>query len=519
MIHRHFLIFCLLLILPGCLFSQQAVSFILAADNHELLETIHQLASSEMEGRETGTPGGQRAASFIAGRMNETGLQPFSLPGRSKSDPEEDYFIHFSLNRYIVQSPAVSIGSTPAGVLVHGTDYTLGNVYKSIRGNFPLVFAGYGIILPGSGVNDYKGLDIKGKIILIMEGYPGEGDTLSAAWKHIRALAAEDGFDIEKRCSLADSLGAIAVMVLDHRQWAGERSAELPGSDGCPYGPLYQDAEYLLPGSAPGTDIPCIRLGLQGSKKVSDLVSIPPGLIQAYSTGIPPGQFLMNSSLELDLQVKNETLEVPNVLGMIRGVDTSRTVVIGAHYDHLGKRGPAIFYGADDNASGVSGLLALAKSIKTSEIIPPCNLVFASWTAEEKGLLGSAGFVSRLPEKHTVELYINMDMISRSDPQDSARNIVSIGTRSCDSALRSLAELANLSLQSSLQLDLWNVNGHHGSDYASFTGRNIPVMTFFSGFHNDYHSPCDLPEKCDTKKMTTILELIMGCLNRYLYLN
>lgn len=519
MIPRYSFFLILLLILHGAICGQPAGRFTFAADRHELSKVISHLASPEMEGRETGTPGGNRAASFIADRMKESGLQPCQIPVPVQTFQTEDYFRYIMLYRFMVQPRQVIIGNETEGRLDHGTDFTVEYAFQGIQGNFPLVFAGYGIILPNSGYNNYRDLDIKGKIVIMMEGYPGEGDTLGEVWKGIRTCASEDAFDIEKRCRLADSLGAIAVMVLDRKLWEGKQSAEQPEPAGCSLDPLYQDAEYLLPGSSPDTDIACIHLNLEGSRKVSALTGITPGMIRACFTGAPMEQIQIKSNLELDLPVMADTLEVPNILGMIPGADTSRTVIIGAHYDHLGKRGSAIYYGADDNASGVSGLLALARSIKTSEVIPPCNLVFASWTAEEKGLLGSAGFVSVLPEIHGVELYFNMDMISRSDPSDSARRIVSIGTRTCDSALRTLAEQSNHTLKSPLKLDLWDVSGHHGSDYASFTGRDIPVMTFFSGFHSDYHSPCDLPEKSDTEKMTAILELLVACLNSYLALH
>ncbi|MBK7093526.1 MAG: M20/M25/M40 family metallo-hydrolase [Saprospiraceae bacterium] len=118
-----------------------------------------------------------------------------------------------------------------------------------------------------------------------------------------------------------------------------------------------------------------------------------------------------------------------NVIGILPGIDTSRSVVIGAHYDHLGIRGDSIFYGADDNASGVAGVLSLAEKWTESVIKPPVNLVFACWTAEEKGLIGSDYFAKNKLKTDSILLYINMDMISRSAPEDTLQNILSIGTR------------------------------------------------------------------------------------------
>jgi Zn-dependent M28 family amino/carboxypeptidase len=198
------------------------------------------------------------------------------------------------------------------------------------------------------------------------------------------------------------------------------------------------------------------------------------------------------------------------------GRDTAQTIVLGAHYDHLGIRGNIVFSGADDNASGVAGLLALAKVWAESQKVPPCNILFASWTAEEKGLIGSEYFVSelRLPEK--VKLYINMDMISRSEKVDTSGRMLSIGIRLSDEYLRELAQTTNASIHLPFVLDLWDVTGYSGSDYASFTAKNIPIMTYNTGLHDDYHTPRDIPERADLVKMGDVLKLVNTILQEIL---
>lgn len=205
-----------------------------------------------------------------------------------------------------------------------------------------------------------------------------------------------------------------------------------------------------------------------------------------------------------------------NVIGVLPGIDTSRSVIIGAHYDHLGIHGDSIFYGADDNASGVAGVLSLAEKWSETRIKPPVNLIFACWTAEEKGLIGSEYFAKHIANPEKLMLYINMDMISRSAPEDTLRNILSIGTRKSDISFRLLSEETNKKLSLRFNLDLWEVDGHSGSDYASFTAINVPVMTFFSGFHDDYHSPRDIYKKTDPDKMYNVLKLVNGIMLSYL---
>lgn len=208
-----------------------------------------------------------------------------------------------------------------------------------------------------------------------------------------------------------------------------------------------------------------------------------------------------------------DTLHYRNVLGIIPGKDQSAGIIIGAHYDHLGIRDGKIYCGADDNASGVAGMLSMAARWSKSGNKPPVNLIFAAWTAEEKGVIGSEYFVrysGKMPEK--LLMLINMDMISRSAPEDSLNNILSIGTRPESDNLRNIAVKANRMLPQPFSLDLWDVSGHWGSDYAWFSHSGIPVMTFFSGFSSDYHSPGDVTEKIDTGKMTNILRLVNKCL-------
>jgi Zn-dependent M28 family amino/carboxypeptidase len=207
---------------------------------------------------------------------------------------------------------------------------------------------------------------------------------------------------------------------------------------------------------------------------------------------------------------------VHNVISLLPGSDTTKTVILGAHYDHLGKRGNDIYYGADDNASGVAGLLALAGKWTENQTIPPCNIAFASWTAEEKGLIGSEYFVSTLSAPEKVKLYINMDMISRSISEDTAARQLSIGTRIEDEYLRVLANKSNATLNHPFTLDLWDVTGHSGSDYASFTAKNIPVMTYNTGLHDDYHTPLDIPASADLVKMGEVLKLINSSLQEVL---
>jgi Zn-dependent M28 family amino/carboxypeptidase len=148
---------------------------------------------------------------------------------------------------------------------------------------------------------------------------------------------------------------------------------------------------------------------------------------------------------------------------------------------------------------------------------PACNLIFASWSAEEVGLLGSQYFVENMKiQPQNILLYINMDMISRSVIEDTSLRQLSIGTRISDENLRQLARKTNTVINPPFILDLWDVTGHSGSDYASFTAKNIPVMTYNTGLHNDYHTPRDISANADLLKMGDVLKLVNESLQEVL---
>jgi hypothetical protein len=212
-----------------------------------------------------------------------------------------------------------------------------------------------------------------------------------------------------------------------------------------------------------------------------------------------------------------DTLLERNVIGIIRGKDTTKSIVIGAHYDHLGMRNRLTFNGADDNASGVAGMLSLAKKWASSGEKPPCNLIFGAWTAEEKGQLGSKYFVRHTGAKPgKVLLCFNMDMISRSAPEDTTGRQISIGTLPVSENLRKMANEINHQFARPFEFDLWDVTGHTGSDYRFFCEAGIPVMTFFSGYNSDYHTPGDTADKIDIQKMDDILILVNECIRKVL---
>lgn len=472
------------------------------------------LSSDWMEGREAGTKGSFMAADYIASQMIQSGLSP---AGDKQLNYSTGYFQDFEILSYRTGNASLSIISgigNSKTAWTQGVDFTVESGPSSMEAEASLVFAGYGISAPGKGYDDYKALDVNGKILMVMDGYPGQRDTLSPAGK---IFTGESGHfnSMESKISLAMKKGAIAMLLVKPDGYQPYRSGQINREllkstvNFVKNDPDYPDCNHSLPGDT--VTIPVFYVSkvlaqklLEGSN--SNLAEAEK---QAASNLKSQAKPLKGIKVACRIDVKVEPMLVRNVLGMIPGKDTTHAIVIGAHYDHLGMRGNLIYNGSDDNASGVAGMLAIAETWSRARVKPDCNLVFAAWTAEEKGLLGSTWFVRNFNfSKQSIDLNINFDMISRSDPADKEAKIISIGLLKGTAHLKSLAKEYNSKLVKPFKLDIWETSGHGGSDYMPFAMKKIPVMSFFSGFHDDYHSPRDIFMKADLDKMEAILKLV-----------
>lgn len=474
--------------------------------------TLSFLASGWMEGREAGERGCSMAADYIASLMETCRLEPFgdSLIHENR-DASRSYFQKFVLVRYTTAEATLSVvDSEDLDKTVEysfKTNFTIEPGIRDISEDFPLVFAGYGISLPIQGYDDYENLDVWNRVVIVLPGFPGDRDTNSVAWQKIgKILEQSDDPEYEKR-KVAKEKGAAAIIEI-FDPYFNETTSE----------PVYEDYLLLRPADTSLAGIPVIYMKsdailqlLAGSGiHVQETEALAGGSLKSSST------LLDNKHCKFSIKVKKELIGVRNVLGAIYGKDTTRQIIIGAHYDHLGKRDTLIYYGADDNASGTAGMLALAKHWNDNSEPPPCNLVFAAWTAEEEGMLGSSYFVDHCrADKNNLPLYVNLDMISRSDPTDSLRNILSVGTLKGSERLKDLIRNENSMTEKPFSLDLWQCDKDGDSDYAPFAKNGIPVMTFFSGFHDDYHTPRDVVERVDFEKMCRIVNLVNDCIGGY----
>lgn len=466
------------------------------------------LASEWMEGRGVGQRGGFMAADYVASMMHLAGLTPVCNSNllTSKAESIKSYSHDFEIVRHWVNAAGLSFtqgGKKPNSQLslIHGVDFVVNQAVNDISINAPLIFVGYGIfqdIISDSILGD---IDVKGRVVVMLDGFPGCKDTSSLAWQSFgKKLSGVDDL-LERKVHSAFKKSAKAVIIIRSQILQNKIVSEKN---------FYIKHNYALPLDIPETSFPVILLSHIAENQITSLVSVDLAEFEKQAAQLnQPSLNQKDIFVNLSVDVEKETVKSQNIIGMVEGKDKTRSVILGAHYDHLGKHNDVTYYGADDNASGTAGLLALAKVWVQSSIIPPCNLIFASWGAEEKGLLGSRYFAqSQQVNPDQVLLYINMDMISGSALDDTARNMLSIGIREVDADLRTMAAAINEKRPKPFVLDLWDVMGYTGSDYASFTEKNIPVMTFNSGLHDYYHTPNDTFSRSDLTKMETIIELV-----------
>lgn len=484
---RTLLLFALFLC-KSMLFSQTIVPNPVKSD---FSEALNLLASDSLQGRKANGRGGSLAADYVSYKMRSYKLKEYNN--------FEYYYQIFEIEEHTVKKTSLQIkkGNHKTISLSPEKDFEVTPIANSIqKKQIEVVFASYGLDLPKENYDDYKKVNVKDKIVVVLGGFPSDQDSTSSTYKKFKNIFPEENDLNETKLKTAISKGAIALIIIETKENFKPQNKE---------NEVFHSLE-----NTNTTSIPIFRIG---KKTAENLFSKSDILLKSNLTSTLLKKVKINFSIEL----KHETHFVGNVLGLIPGKDTTKTIIVGAHYDHLGIKNDSIYHGADDNASGTSGMLALAKKWSESNITPKYNILFAAWTAEEMGLLGSEYFVQNLKKDDPeILLCINMDMISRSAPEDKARRILSIGTQKETEYLRKIASESNAKLQNPLTLDLWETNGHSGSDYASFTAKGIPVMTFFSGFHEDYHTPRDIASKVDLDKMQDVLFIVNNSILKFI---
>lgn len=457
------------------------------ADAHRFIEDVKFLASPELEGRGAGSVGLERAAAYIAERFRSLGLRPAGDAG--------SFLQAFTVTTDAKAGPAnhlIVVDQNRERTLRMGTDFTpiSFSSNRSVKGR--VIFAGYGITADEFHYDDYAHIDVKDSIVLVLRDEPPSFHTDKAqkeqVWTHHANL-------IEKAIN-ARNHGAAAILFVN------------------PESPQQPEDTLIRFGSIAGPEDAGIAIGQVTRAVAGEWLSAGKSL-SALQTQIDkepsPASFVLPEDVHVSLQVdvEREHATVHNVAGYLPG-QTSEYVVLGAHFDHLGfgnesSLAPSLIGhvhpGADDNASGTSGLLELARLLSSGSGERKRGILFLAFSGEEIGLLGSAHWVNNptLPLDGAIAM-INMDMIGRVS--GSKLYIGGTGTGSTFEPM-----LKRLTAGYDFKID-FSAGGYSSSDHTSFVSKGVPVLFFFSGLHADYHKPSDTWEKIDAVSAARVVDLV-----------
>lgn len=446
----------------------------------ELYDHISFLASDSLKGRYPGTPEDRVAAEYIHDRLMDIGLTPLDNSGF------QSYDIITSMTRG--QDNLLQFDNYTATL---DEDYAPFAFSENSSLSAEVVFGGFGFHIDEDSLvwNDFKGIDVTGKWVIILRGDP-EVDNLNSPY-----LAYNEDRD---KVMQAKDLGAGGVLFVS----------------GTSYDPN-DNLDALEPRQS-STGIPVFQITRTLADKILEtagqtIAILEKGLIK----NLQPNSFSVNVSLDGTSELIQESVQTLNVIAMLEGSDSTLAeeyIVLGAHYDHLGMGGQgsssrmqdtiATHYGADDNASGVAAMIEIAEKLASGKETPKRSIVFAAFGAEEMGLIGSKFFVENSPVAiNQVKTMLNIDMIGRLT-NDKNLQIGGVGT-----SVEGKDILAALSDEMIVPIATSN-EGYGPSDHASFYGVDIPVFFFSTGAHLDYHTPNDVIDSINLEGMVSICNYI-----------
>lgn len=419
-----------LLLLGAVLSGPPARADVPTPDAAWLARHVEALAAPAMEGRLSGTPGGERAARYLAQALRAYGLEPGGDQGT--------FLQSFVLSTGTQLAPGSVLRVEGGASLEPGVDWTPHGGSPTVEVVAPVVFAGHGLVAIDRSHDDYAGRDVRGRIAVVEAGAPA-------------TLAGSGASRLEKLIA-ARERGAAAVLVVD-------------------------DALPPLERTSTRVDIPSASVTRATARALRAAAGVP---------------------VRLRVALASQPWWAANVIGVLPGTDPAlagEAIVVGAHYDHLGAA-EALYPGADDNASGTSVVLGLARAFAAAGGTPR-TLVFAFFGAEELGLFGSRHYVAQpvVPLARTVAM-LNFDMVGRL--RDGRLHVGGVDS---GTGLRTL--VAEAARARGLTLDARG-NPFAPSDHVRFYEQGTPVLFFFTGTHPDYHRPTDTADRVDAAGMARV---------------
>jgi acetylornithine deacetylase/succinyl-diaminopimelate desuccinylase-like protein len=498
----------------ACLTSVFAQSF--RADGNKAKSYVEFLSADQMQGRQTLTPGYKKAAEYVAAKFKEWGLKPSGDGGTS-------YFHKVPIPRPVtVNSGVPALAVDGRGFSFDDADFTVNGMSAAKTSvKAPVVFVGYGLSLPDKGLDEYAGIDVKGKVVLAYKGSPDSfamprGRMMDAGPRapdpEPLGLSAAETIDSVKIKTAYDK-GAAAVLLYDPDPAPAGRAMMMMGGPQAPAPPTFTRpflafevtervfrALMRKPATASANEftktLNAIRWDIR-NKKPRSMATGASAALKGYD------------------RVDRYSGEDVNVIGKIEGSDPvlkEQVIVLGGHLDHLGTRGPVVMNGADDDASGVAVVMEAARVLTQGGFKPKRTVVFAAWCGEEMGLLGSNHFGMKPPAGITMDKVVgnfNLDMVGLGD---------AIGA---PGALN-FPEIWEKVIKRGQDPDVIaavrpSTGGPGGSDHSTFITKGIvsmALMTSGGGGHPDYHDSGDDTSKIDAEILRKTAQFVVqGTMN------
>ncbi len=475
----------------------------------QLYDYLSFIASDELEGRDTPSRGQEIAAKFIATHLSRWGYTPAGDNG--------SFFQKILLHK-------TRVNGTATTVTLNGQQYAFGDAFLAytVAGQFsaPMVYVSNGFIIRSKGIDPYAGLDVKGKVIIALEGMP-KGVTRGD-------FGLKLGEDYDTPSNYAKNNGAAGLIIIPGPRALGswERDKNNALSRGSVSVPAFNKPDEKKAVPVITASMKMVDAIFAGEKTGVQSMSVRASADSAKPFALSPSR-----KITADVAVRIDTLYTKNIIAVWEGSDKKlkeEYIAFGAHYDHIGLRpeplnGDSIYNGADDDGSGTVGLLSMAEALTKAQR-PKRSMMFIWHTGEEKGLWGSKYFV----QNPTVPLgsivtQLNIDMIGRSKPDtgEASKNedfvapgeIFSIGSKMMSTQLGELNESVNASLFK-LKLnykfdDPKDPNRlFYRSDHYNYAKNGIPIVFYFDGLHEDYHRVTDHVDKIDFDNLLKVTRTI-----------
>ena len=489
---------CTLTLISTCCFGQKKpIQNITSTVSIERLKkNLYYLASDELEGRLMGSKGDTLASEYVIDCFKENHLAAPYKNGTSYFQTVNTF------KKNLLQSELI-IGDKKFENW-NGWNFVMRSTETVQLDNIPVVFAGYGI--ENNLYNDFSTIDVKGKAVLLLTGQPQDstGTYLLSGTKQAAIISSYQNLLREK--------GAVLILLYNNRFTADSLLQRKTSFQTVYKNPFIQH-----------NNLPVLMLS---EERANELLAPSDktikSLVQHISTTLRPQSFTINTTIGCHIQIDITEEKAPNVIGVINGTDSSAgCIILSAHHDHNGRDGKIIYYGAVDNASGTVAIMEIAtlmnKAIEKG-FRPKRTIIFASYTGEEKGLLGSYHFAANplFPIEKT-RAVLNIDMMGRVDTFYSGKRADSnyayiLVVDSLKRGLRNALFTANEKL-GKLKLDAYYEQPQFmqrrlmGSDQYPFYLKGVPFIRIDCGFSKDYHQPTDTPDKINYELLSNQIKL------------